>query len=149
MRYLISESFKDEVSARKEYISEAMNLWFTQHECSDGSIMLESIPPNELDIFFIVGHNKEINKYINNNIKNIHEKRIVAITCNANLKVSVVKKYEKDFYISLQRDSYCDLLDGSLYGFDFNPTESEIILYNNSYLESISKRITGAFQQKY
>ena len=148
MRYLISSSFKDEASARINYIFDTMGLWVTQHKNPNGSIMLESIPPDKLDIFFIVGHNTEVTKFIKKNIDSIYESQIIAITCNSRLRISIAKKYGKKVFISRQNNSYCNLLDGDLYGFDFNPTESEIIFYNNHHLEVINERITKAFEKK-
>ena len=64
------------------------------------------------------------------------------------LPVSNLRLPNKTIYISHQNDhNYADLLNGALYGFDFDLTESEILLYNASKLLSPLQRIEKSFHK--
>jgi hypothetical protein len=102
MRYLISKSNADEWQSRKQYIFEAMNLWTSTKECSDGFLEFTSIPSNCLDILFIVGHNYTVYNYINKNITLIKEKNIVAITCDGGMDFSSLDTSGKCLFICHQ-----------------------------------------------
>lgn len=148
MRYLISKSNADEWQSRKQYIFEAMNLWTSTKECSDGFLEFTSIPSNCLDILFIVGHNYTVYNYINKNITLIKEKNIVAITCDGGMDFCSLDTSGKCLFICHQNiDNYAELFDGSQYDFGFNPTESELLFYNSKSIPDISTRLKDSFTQ--
>ena len=145
MRYLISDHFIHELEHRHQYVIDTMKLWTTNKSHEEGFTILESIPPHSLDYCFIVGHNAEVGNYIKNNIKSIYENNIVITSCNTVLGIAVAKMHKKNVYISHQIRGRSKLLRGNLYGFYFDLTESEIILFNNSKLVDFDERIKKAF----
>lgn len=73
------------------------------------------------------------------------EEKIVAITCDGTIHFSNLRLPNKTIYISHQNDhNYADLLNGALYEFDFDPTESEILLYNTNKLLSPLQRMLNS-----
>ena len=75
-----------------------------------------------------------------------HEEKIVAITCDGTVHFSSIKLPGKTLYIPFQNEqNYADLIKGNLYGFDFDLTESEILLYNTNKLDNLSHRLETSF----
>ena len=110
------------------------------------SIQLVSIPTNCTKILFIVGHNTFVKDYLT--CTKFEEEKIAAITCDGTIHFSNLKLPNKTIYISHQNDhNYADLLNGALYEFDFDPTESEILLYNANKLLSPLQRIEKSFHK--
>lgn len=150
MRYIISPPNADECLSRQQYIFEAMNLWTSIKQNSSGFFEFTSIPNNCLDILFIVGHNYTVFNYIKKNILLIKEKTIVAITCDGGMDFASLKISGKSLFICHQNiDNYAELFDGSQYHFGFNPTESELLFYNNKSIPDINTRLKGSFTQLY
>ncbi len=146
MRYLISASFASTVSARQDYIFDSMHLWTKRRQAENGFITLESIPTCSLDVLFILGHNFEVEYYLANYLASIYEANIVIITCSACIKLYSVKKSQKNVYITHQKDNNsAELLLGTKFEFSFDPTESELIFYNNIHLGNIIDRLNNAF----
>lgn len=145
MRYLISKSFLESTQARRQYLFDAVQLWTIEHPFANNFLTLESMPACSLDIFFIVGHNAEVNQYLTKHHSLIHEQTVVIITCGCNVDLSVLKN-NKEVYISHQSNNHqAELLIGEKFGFDFDLTESELIFYNNQCLKTTSLRLTQAF----
>lgn len=146
MRYLISESFAATVPARQKYIWDSMNLWTKQNPMENGFITLESIPACSLDVLFIIGHNFQIEHYLDNCLSEIYENNVVVITCNSGIQLSRLCQLCKNIYLTHQgQERIANLLNGTKYGFTFDLTESELIFYSNRHLTDITTRINNAF----
>ncbi len=146
MRYIISNSLSNEVQARQEYILDSLHLFTLIQESNENSIILTSIPSTSLDILFIVGHNYYVYEYLEKNVLEIPEKTIVAITCDGNMHFSSLNLHEKKLYICHQNShKYADVLDGTAYNFNFNVTESELLLYNSKSRKDIFERLDCCF----
>ena len=146
MRYLIQASFKSEVPGRKKYLYKIFKLWFLPTEEKNGFITFTSIPascyPN---ILFIVGHNYNVYDYLVRNT--VAETTIVAITCVGSYFYKELNISDKAIYVPFQNQyNLVDLLSGQEFGFDFNLTESEILLYNSPNNLSIEERLAKTFR---
>ncbi len=148
MRYLISTNaeFLSTIPDRQKYLFDSTHLWTKRNSAENGFVTLESIPSCSLDVFFIVGHNSDVQNHLKNNLTSIHETNIVIITCSAGTNLSAVKKSCKNVYITRQSNKHtAELLLGSQFGLSFNLTESELIFYNNRHLGDILARLDNAF----
>ena len=114
--------------------------------CNYQFIQVVSIPTNCLDILFIVGHNIFVKNYLES--YKITENRIVAITCDGSIHFSSLKLPNKILYIPFQNEqNYADLIKGTLYGFNFDLTESEIIFYNTDKCNDFIQRLETSFHK--
>lgn len=146
MRLILQDCLRSELSARQKYFYETFHLWFVIKSINNHSIQLVSIPTNCTKILFIVGHNTFVKNYLTST--KFEEEKIAAITCDGTIHFSNLKLPNKTIYISHQNDhNYADLLNGALYEFDFDPTESEILLYNANKLLSPLQRIEKSFHK--
>lgn len=146
MRLILQDCLRSELSARQKYFYETFHLWFVIKSINNHSIQLVSIPTNCTKILFIVGHNTFVKDYLT--CTKFEEEKIAAITCDGTIHFSNLKLPNKTIYISHQNDhNYADLLNGTLYEFDFDPTESEILLYNANKLLSPLQRIEKSFHK--
>ena len=149
MRYIVQSTFADEVPYRRAYLYDALQLWFmvTKDECNN--YVLKSIPSTSYDsLVIIVGDNYFVKEFLCNNT--ISEKLIVAITCDRGCNFRKVKLSGKNLYLPhLDKDGYAELLKGSNYEFGFDPTESEVLLYNAPKTWSLEERITYCFTKYY
>lgn len=146
MRYLLQNLMDHELEARKAYIYSTLSLWTIPYDSSDGFVTLQSIPTNALDTLFIVGHNYAVTEYLSTH--EIQESCIVIISCYKNLFINKTLLHSKRIYISRQNSQKeSGLYNGHEYGFMFNPTESELMLYNNRNSLNFSKRLEAAFQR--
>ena len=146
MRLILQDCLRSELSARQKYFYETFHLWFVIKSINNHSIQLVSIPTNCTKILFIVGHNTFVKDYLT--CTKFEEEKIAAITCDGTIHFSNLKLPNKTIYISHQNDhNYADLLNGALYEFDFDPTESEILLYNTNKLLSPLQRIEKSFRK--
>ena len=129
MQLILQKCLSKELIARQKFFYETFHLWLIVSSSNNSYIQLGSIPTNSLDILFIVGHNVFVNDFLQHN--QIKEERIVAITCDGTIHLSSFKLSGKIIYLSHQNEAnYADLLKGELYGFGFDPTESELLLCN-------------------
>lgn len=146
MRYLLQTSLQSEITYRKEYLYKVFKLWFLPATQKDGFITFTSIPPSSYsDLLFIVGHNFLVKNYLLKN--NVTEKLIVAITCDGGCNFKHLKLPGKIIYLPFQNQhNLVDLLSGSEFGFDFDLTESELLLYNAPTHLPIGERIAETFQ---
>ncbi|SHJ80464.1 hypothetical protein SAMN02745136_00923 [Anaerocolumna jejuensis DSM 15929] len=149
MRYLIPYHMSHEMLARKKYIFDSMHLWTRLIPYNEEFLCLEGFPVKELDIFFILGHNYKLKNFINQNLSDIYENTIVAITCDGSIDFSSINVIGRRFYIPYQNkvNNLAYLLNGSEYGFEFDLTESEIIFYNSKKDPNIISRLNSSFLQ--
>lgn len=144
MRLIIQSCFSNEIIARQNYFYNTFHLWIVVEYTDINFIQLVSVPTNCLDIIFIVGHNLFVKKYLKDH--KIVEERIVAITCDGSIHFSLLKPRGKILYIPFQnKQNYADLIKGNLYGFDFDLTESEILLYNTDKSKDYVQRLETSF----
>ena len=147
MRYLFPHSMDYEMRARKKYLFDSMQLWTKLIPFNEEFLCLEGFPIQELDVFFILGHNYKIKKFLTTNLSNIYESTIVAITCDGAVNFSSINVGGKNLYIPYQheKNNLAYLLSGTEYGFDFDLTESEIIFYNTNSNSNIINRLNTSF----
>lgn len=144
MQLILQNCFRDELIARQKYFYETFHLWLIVNSKSNNYIKLTSMPTNCLDILFIIGHNTFVKEYLK--CHEIAEERIVAITCDGTIHFSSLNLPGKTLYIPYQNEqNYADLLHGELYGFDFDLTESEILLYNANKSVDVFQRLEDTF----
>lgn len=144
MQLILQNCFRDELIARQKYFYETFHLWLIVNSKDNNYIKLTSMPTNCLDILFIIGHNTFVKEYLK--CHEITEKRIVAITCDGTIRFASLTLPGKILYIPYQNEeNYADLLHGKLYGFDFDLTESEILLYNANKSVDVFKRLEDTF----
>lgn len=150
MKYLISPRLSPSIDARRQYIYDTMKLWtlVKPSDNIDGFTTLESLPSHEVDIFFIVGHNYEVKKYLQKHASEIKEANIVAITCDNSINLSSWAFPSKNIFIPFQTpDKYADLLDGNQLNFEFNPTKSELLFYIKKSDTDFCHKLTYCFTQ--
>lgn len=144
MRYLIQRCFSNELSARRKYIDKSLHLWCAPVTSIENFEQLVSIPSTALDVLFIIGHNVSVAHFLRS--QNIPEKTIVAITCGGTIDFSWLKSLNKTIYFPKQNNSgYAELLHGNMFGFDFDLTESEILLYNTRTYSDFYERLDICF----
>ena len=149
MRYIVQSIFANEIPYRRAYLYDTLHLWFmvTKDKCNN--YVLKSIPSTSYDsLVIIVGHNYFVKEYLCNNT--FPEQVIVAITCDRGCNFRNVKLSGKNLYLPyLDKDGYAGLLDGSNYEFGFDPTESEVLLYNAPKTWSLEERLERCFTKYY
>ena len=144
MQLILQKCLSEELIARQKFFYETFHLWMIISSNNDSYIQLSSIPTNCLDFLFIVGHNVFVNNFLQYN--KIKEERIVAITCDGAIHLSSLKLPGKIIYLSHQNEAnHADLLKGELYSFDFDPTESELLLYNTNKTVDPVQRLEMSF----
>ena len=144
MQLILQKCLSEELIARQKFFYETFHLWMIISSNNDSYIQLSSIPTNCLDFLFIVGHNVFVNNFLQYN--KIKEERIVAITCDGAIHLSSLKLPGKIIYLSHQNEAnHADLLKGELYSFDFDPTESELLLYNTNKSVDPVQRLEMSF----
>lgn len=146
MKYMLQNVFHNELTARQKYIYQALSIWTIISSNSPDWIHLTSVPSTCLDILFIVGHNNFVKRYLETS--SVSEKMIVAITCNGSINFSKLRLPGKTIYLPHQNENnYVDLINGKLYGFDFDLTESEIQFYNSKNNANILQRLDTSFNK--
>lgn len=146
MRYILQKNFLSEVPDRIKYLYKIFKLWFLPLEEHNDFMVFTSLPSFcYSDFMLIVGHNFPVKDYLMHN--NIPEKTIVAITCDGGCNIKQIKLPGKTIYIPFQNQrNLVDLLSGSEFGFNFDLTESELMLYNAPNHLAMSEKIATAFQ---
>lgn len=146
MRYLLQNEFCQELFVRKAYIFRTLSLWTAPPIVQGNFITLGSIPNHALDLLFIVGHNYMVSKYLST--QNIQESTIIIISCRKDLLIPEFLIKNKTLYISKQnKNGESLLLKGSAFKFPFDPTESELMFFNNRNIPDIPIRLKQAFQR--
>ena len=149
MRYIVQSTFADEIPHRRAYLYDTLHLWFVVAKDECNNYVLKSIPSTSYDsLVVIVGHNYFVEEYLCNNT--FPEQLIVAITCGRGCDFKTVKLLGKNLYLPrLDKDGYAELLQGSTYGFGFDPTESEVLLYNSPKTWGLEERLGSCFKKYY
>ncbi len=151
MTYLILKNkvSKEEVKARIQYIWEVFHIfaYIDYSKSMKNGIVLKTIPESALDLFVIVGHSPDTNIFINNKISMIKEKNVVVISCNTKTMENLSKIYKKNMYLP----SSCyevDIYHGENFGFDFEITKEEILMYRNKD-KAYKEMLDDCYERKY
>lgn len=95
------------------------------------------------DILFITGHANLVENYLQSNIMKIPEKTIIATTC---LPDKLKKfKHKKNIYVPDIDGMFCYIRNGKQYGFDFDPSDAELNMYNAT--GSIFQKIEAGYRR--
>ncbi len=139
MRYIfLNEISKSEKELRQKYLYDTFKLFFIELN-GNKHIEFVSIPSNANDCILIYGHNNKVNNFLNSNT--IAENKILLITCNKDLTIPY-KIRKKEIHISKNNSEITYCYDGRQYGFDFDVTDSEILLFryrNSNFCEQINR----------
>lgn len=143
MRYLIHETQAGDIPGRNCYLYDIFHLYFLPRKSEGGYISLIPIGTKGPDILFITGHTDQVENYLQAYIQTIPEKTIIVTTC---LPEKLKKfKNKKDFYVPNIDGIFCYTRDGKQYGFDFNPSDAELNMYNAS--GTINQKIQAAYRR--
>lgn len=144
MKYIIlnkktaAKSLEMETNKRIKYIAETLKLYMVRGKETDykkGFVSLEPIfLKDDMDYFFIFGHNGSVYNYIVENIDRIKEKNLVLICCSIS-PIDRLKIKGKNIYVSKNKKGITDCFNGNEWGFDFDVCFSEIDLYNNRKMD--------------
>lgn len=146
MTIYIQSDLREEIVARKKYIFDVFGVYSIETCERSNFIKLISIPENfENDLIFFVGHHNAINNFLNLDLNIISNKSIVLITCKANDNYISLSRCANQIYLARQKDNYAVILDKDDYGFDFDPVESEVIMYNLKNKYPIYQILNKAF----
>lgn len=150
MKYIVTKRYVSnaEIEARMKYIYDLFHIYtLVDTVNSDKDItILTTIPENAVDLFMIVGHDRRTDEYLRANYKNIKEKNIVIIACNTSRFSSLKLLKNKNVFIP-KNGGIIDFYDGINYGFNFNITDEEIILYRNKN-QDIEIMLGNTFQRR-
>lgn len=128
MRYVILNknisSFEEK--SRLEYIQEITNLYYIPYKRVEG-IEFVSLPSTAYDCLFIVGHNKDVERYIKNEV--IYEKNIVVVSCKINIDKHIIKS--KNIYVTYDDGGFTNYYDGEKWNLNFNISTHELKLINS------------------
>ena len=150
MKYIVTKRdvSNAEIEARMKYIYDLFHIYTlvdTVNSDKDITILM-TIPENAVDLFMIVGHDRRTDEYLRANYKNIKEKNIVIIACNTSRFSSLKLLKNKNVFIP-KNGGIIDFYDGINYGFNFNITDEEIILYRNKN-QDIEIMLGNTFQRR-
>lgn len=145
MRYFLRKEQRSELSLRCQYLYDVFKLWFIQTgEVGDFDV-LESFPFVNDDIALIYGHNYEIVFLFKKYSTEMKEKNIAIISCETDVPKGYFLKNKKVF-LAPQREGRAELLIGEDYGFEFDITDAELLLYNCRISETLEK-ISSVFHE--
>ena len=129
MRYLVHESQRNELSGRMDFLYDVFHLYFLPNYLEGRYIHLMPLGHTDIDIMFITGHTDQVRHYLEKYINRIPETVIVATTCMPNN----LKRYRmKKIYVPNIKNPFCEVRDGTPYGFKFNITDAELNMYKKS-----------------
>lgn len=149
MRYIICKNdiSSREVSARMEYIYGLFHIYTLKDNINscENTIVLKSIPNNQPDILMLVGHDPITNNYIIQNIDSISEKNIIIISCNTKKIRQLSNIKNKNIYVP-NNPSKINYYNGKEFGFQFDITDEEIMLYRNKN-ENLDNMLKNTFER--
>ncbi len=131
------------ITGRIRYFKSLLRLYFIE-QCSNDFITLTSVPSTCEDVCFIVGHQDKVKDYLER--IDVKESTIVLICCDIK---HFWNKYDfggKEVFICKQ-DEQAFLYKKEEYSFGFDPTESELILFNSPRSELLHNRIENSFNR--
>lgn len=129
MRYFLRKKQRGELSLRCQYLYDVFKLWFIQTSEIGDFDVLESFPFVNDDIALIYGHNYEVVFLFKKYSTKLKEKNIAIISCETDVPKGYFLK-NKRVFLAPQREGRAKLLVGEDYGFEFDITDAELLLYN-------------------
>ena len=141
MRYLLHKSRFAELDARRLYLYYVFHMYFHLGKSEGDFIPLLPFGKFDLDVLFITGHTNEVNNYLGNMIQTIPEQTIVITSCIG----WSFQKYtsSKEIFIPKLKTPYCEIRDGTPFGFGFQISDPELNFYNAN--GSIEDRLKSAY----
>lgn len=134
MKYIIAKSnvSNKEIKARMEYIYDIFHIYTLKDNINstEDITILKSMPESAVDLFMILGHDRRTDEFIRASYKEIRENNVVIIACNTSNFSSLRLLKNKNIFLP-KNGAIISSYDGKNYGFDFNITDEEIILYRN------------------
>lgn len=144
MIFYLDKRLSSEAKYRIDYLFDVFGLYFVSPTDKGRFISFESFPKKALDICFIVGHNAAVSTLLNS--QKIEENTVVVISCDGGYKKSFCIPNKK-IYLSYRNTQGLTLRrNGKNYGFLFDPTDSELDLYNCTE-RNIYERISRSFDR--
>jgi hypothetical protein len=150
VKYIIAKNnvSSKEIRARMEYIYDLFHIYTLKDNINSTKdiIVLKTIPESAIDLYMIVGHDRRTDEYIRDNYKKIKESNIVVIACNTSKFSSLKLLKNKNIFLP-KNGGIIDFYDGTNYGFDFNTTDEEIMLYRNKN-RNLYKMLNDTFERR-
>ena len=117
-------------------------ILFATKNSNKNLVVLKSMPYTAIDLFFIIGHNNSTDNYLKQHYKEIEEKNILIIACYTKKFLSIKLLKNKNVYTPI-KEEIVEIYSGEDYGFKFDITDEEILLYRNRRkdLEEILNKI--------
>ena len=131
MRYLIHESQRALLSARREYLYDVFGLYFLPGSPEGGYIPLIPVGKCDVDALFITGHLDQVCMFLWQKLKRVPERKIIITSCYGECFRPFVSS-SKAIYVPRALNKDCELFDGHLFGFDFPISDVELEFYNAS-----------------
>lgn len=132
------------VAGRVGFFKSLLSLYFIEYSSND-TITLMSIPGTCEDVCFIVGHQNKVKDYLDRNP--VTESIIVIISCDMEKAWNKYDFGEKEVFVCKQEEGKAVLYKKEEYSFDFDPTESELMIFNSPKNESFYSRIVNSFDK--
>jgi len=150
VKFLIAESniSKEELSERIKYIYDVFHIYTFVDSASSTKdiVILKSMPINKIDLLIIVGHDCSTDEYLIKNYNKLSEKNIVIIACNTKKFKSF--KFLTDYNVFVPKNGeILEKHNGELYGFKFNITDEEIMLYRKRNL-NLEDMLNSVFERR-
>lgn len=150
MKYIITKNnvSSTEIKARIEYIYDLFHIYALKDNINSTKdrTILKTIPEDAIDLLMIIGHDRKTDDYIRTNYKKIKENNIVIIACNTSKFFSLNLLKNKNIFLP-KNGGIIDFYDGKNYGFNFNITNEEIILYRNRN-EKMELMLKNTFERR-
>lgn len=126
-----SSNSNEDISGRKNYIYNTFpEIYRIETIDYEDRIELECYSLSKLNIIVLIGHNKSVNKFIFSNSSNIVCDTLIIISCYMkNMDLHRLKKVKRIFGSKTTNDE-TQKIKGQDFGFNFNITDSELMLYN-------------------
>lgn len=135
MTYIITKDCNnDEINGRIKYIYDTFKIYVMRAYAKDDSIILKSVPKNSLDICLLYGHCNITDKFVQKNYKKIKEKNIIIISCYTKNFKSISKLNTVKKNVFLPKENIVKVFEKETYGFEFNITDEERMMYLNRNL---------------
>lgn len=151
MRVLLDPAFKTELASRLQFLYETFGIYFLQKNDStnggeqDALVILSFPESYEDEICIIFGHNDFAARMLREQNHYISEKNVFIIACRgsygwnmlAGKKIVYFPKYSEDIELTYKGDEY---------GFDFDVTDAELNLYNDTDHKDPYEKLLHAFK---
>lgn len=144
MIFYLDKRLSAEAKHRIDYLFDVFGLYFVNPTDKERFIAFESFPKKVLDICFIVGHNAAVSTFLSN--QKIDENTVVIVSCDGGYKKSFCIPNKKTYLSYCNAQGLTMRRKGENYGFLFDPTDSELDLYNCAE-KNIYERINRSFDR--